>query len=204
MDEDARRRIFEPFFTTKAPGRGTGLGLAVVHGILRRSDAHVRVTSAPDQGTTFDLFFPPDTRPRAASPDADGGPTDQTILLVEDEPSLRSLVARILRREGYTVLSAANAEDAVEAVRRHAGRPLHLLLTDVVLPARNGRELAAEIALLRPGVPAIFMSGYSDEVIERAGIELADPLILDKPFGPDVLLARVRQALESATTATRV
>ena len=203
MDEEARRRIFEPFFTTKAPGRGTGLGLAVVHGILRRSNAHVRVTSAPDQGTTFDLFFPPDTHAEPVSADAADGPTDQTILLVEDEPSLRSLVARILRREGYTVLTAASAEDAIDTLRRHAGRPLHLLLTDVVLPARNGRELAAEVAMLRPGVPTLFMSGYSDEVIERAGLELAEPLILDKPFGPDVLLTRVRQALESATTATR-
>ena len=200
MDEAARRRIFEPFFTTKGPGHGTGLGLAVVHDILRRADAHVRVVSAPGRGTTFDLYFPPAPASAGDAPVADDD--GRTILLVEDDPSLRALVVRMLRGGGYTVLAAGDAEQALDILREHEG-PLHLLLTDVVLPARNGRELARDAALLRPGLPTLYMSGYSDDVIERAGLEMANPLFLDKPFGPDALLARVRQALESASTATR-
>ena len=196
MDPVTQRRALEPFFTTKPAGRGTGLGLAIVHDIVARSGGHLRLRSAPGAGTTFEIFFRPDLREENGTPSSG---ERFTILLVEDEPTLASLVSRLLEREGYDVITATTAEEAIAlARRRRTDRPIHLLLTDVVLPGRNGRELVDDLAALRSSVPTLFMSGHGDDVIERAGVDMATARILDKPFRPEDLYDAVRDAIAAS------
>jgi CheY-like chemotaxis protein len=204
MDAETRGRIFEPFFTTKPVGKGTGLGLATVYGIVRQSDGNVTVYSEPGHGTTFRCYFPAAIAadPVAAGP-ASSTPESQgveTILLVEDESELRVLLRRALEAHGYAVLDAGDGAAALELARAFPG-PIHLLLTDVVMPQLSGTELAAMLLDERPAMRVVFMSGYSDEAIERHGVLSPDSVFLQKPVSPDALSRTVRELLDERISA---
>ncbi len=203
MDGETLARIFEPFFTTKPVGEGTGLGLSTVYGIVRQHGGWVEVDSTLGRGATFRVFLPRSAAPAppaAASP-AEAAATSggrEAILVVEDEPSLLSLLSRVLRREGYTVLEAESPAVAETLVRAHDG-PLHLLLTDMVMPGLTGRELWRRVKPLRPELRCVLMSGYSREVIDATG-DLDVP-ILRKPFPMAQLFETVRGALDGGPGA---
>ncbi len=202
MDEETRSHLFEPFFTTKAWGRGTGLGLPTVYGIVRQSGGHVEVDSRPGQGTEFRIYLPrvsaapAPSAPAAAAgaiPSARGG---ETVLLAEDEEDVRDLARRMLEAKGYAVLEAADGERALAVARAHA-QPIHLLLTDVVMPVMGGRDLAAALLGDRPGIRVLFMSGYTDDAVVRHGVVDLEAGFLQKPFGSADLLRKVRETLDS-------
>ncbi len=200
MDEDTMALIFEPFFTTKDPGKGTGLGLAMTYGIVKQSGGYITVESRPGDGTTFCIYLPrveapvpASPAPRAESGDAAGC---GTILVVEDEPALRQLTARVLESRGYGVLAAATGQEAMLTARTHPGR-LDLLLTDVVMPGMGGRELAERLMAEMPGLRVLYTSGYTDDDILRHGVSERDAPFLAKPFTPDELVERVRALLDS-------
>jgi two-component system, cell cycle sensor histidine kinase and response regulator CckA len=204
MDEETQRHIFEPFFTTKDPGRGTGLGLSTVYGIVRQSGGQIFVSSARGAGTRFDIYLPratgePEREPvRLAAPRPGVG--RETILLVEDEAIVRKLAGDVLRKAGYRVLEAASGKDALVACAEHHG-PLHLLIADVVLPQMSGSELAEKVARARPETRVLYMSGYTDNPIVRDAVLDQGIVFMQKPFTPDRLLASVRQALEDPPAA---
>jgi two-component system cell cycle sensor histidine kinase/response regulator CckA len=199
MDRETQARLFEPFFTTKGPGQGTGLGLATVYGIVRQNHGFINVYSEPGQGSTFRIYLPrhlahsevPSVPPVAPPPSLQHG----TILLVEDEPSLLTLTQRLLEFQGYRVLAAATAGEAIRLAESHAGS-IDLLLTDVVMPEMNGRELARNILKLHPGLKRLFMSGYTSNIIAHHGILDEGVHFLQKPFSLADLSARVRKALQ--------
>jgi PAS domain S-box-containing protein len=198
MDRATLDRIFEPFFTTKEQGKGTGLGLATVYGIVRQSGGHVRVYSEPGVGTTFEVYLP---CVDAADPPVTPAAGTETVLLVEDEPSIRGVAARVLERRGYTVISAAHGEDAISAARAHPGN-IDLLLTDVVMPGMSGSALARTLAHERPGLRVLYMSGYTDDDIVHHGVLDAGMMFLEKPFTPRILAQHVRDALDAAGEST--
>jgi len=198
MDEETKKHLFEPFFTTKERGKGTGLGLSTVYGIVKQSGGYVWAYSEVGKGTAFKVYFPRygDKASEAkdlASSNASlrGG---ETVLLVEDDEGVRSFVLQLLTMNGYRVLTAGNGEEALETAGRHRG-PVHLLLTDVVMPKMGGRELAKSLEGRLPGIKALYMSGYTDDAIVRHGV--LDPGIpfLQKPFTPERLLRKVREVL---------
>jgi len=204
IDPGLRDKIFEPFFTTK--DHGTGLGLASVYGIVRQSGGAVRVESRPGEGTTFTVLVPlpqqeggtlPAAPEEAATAPAPRGELDgsETVLVVEDQPELRQLLALMLGHRGYRVLTAGDAEGALAVAERHDGN-VDLLLTDVVLPGPSGRELADRLLAERPGTRVIYMSGYTDEVVLRHGVEEGSLTFVQKPFDEKTLLGKVRQLLD--------
>ena len=198
MDQATQDRIFEPFFTTKARGQGTGLGLATAYGIVKQSGGSLSVYSEPNRGTTFKVYLPrvtDDVQPadQAVALPEDAGGTE-TILLVEDETAVRQLAERALRRSGYRLLVAANAEEAVRISRQHEG-PIHLLLSDVVLPGTSGPRLAAELIAGRPDLRVLYMSGFTENAIVHHGVLDPDTEFIPKPFTPIALAARVREVL---------
>jgi len=198
MDADTRTRIFEPFFTTKEKGRGTGLGLSTVYGIVKQSGGYIWVYSEPGHGTTFKVYLPrvdapalPVSQPRETRTLAG----TETILLAEDDEMLRPLAKGLLGRLGYTVLEAANAEEALGAAARHHGL-IHLLVADVVMPGASGRELARRLAESRPDTKVLYVSGYTDDAIVRHGMLEPGLAFLQKPFSPDTLARKVREVLD--------
>jgi two-component system, cell cycle sensor histidine kinase and response regulator CckA len=199
MDEATRTRIFEPFFTTKGPGKGTGLGLSTVYGIVKQSHGFIWVYSEVGQGTSFKIYLPQVTE--AAGPDRPG-PTmvsssgTETILLVEDNAGLRKLATRLLEPAGYTVLGAASGEEALRLLKRHE-KPVHLLLSDVVMPGMSGRDLAEQLAQTRPEMKVLYMSGYTSDTVVRHGILEAQVPFLNKPFTAAALLRKVREVLDA-------
>ncbi|MBI5879516.1 MAG: response regulator [Chloroflexi bacterium] len=200
MPPDVLLHIFEPFFTTKELGKGTGLGLATVHGIVKQSGGHIHVESAPGHGTTFRIFLPAmrelALELEAARSFANDRPAgSETILLVEDEPAVRRLACDVLRMQGYNVLEASEQE-ALELGREYAG-PIHLLLADVVMPTMNGRDLAQQLEQWRPSMKVLYVSGYADDVITRHGIALPNTEFLQKPFTPSTLSDKVRRVLHA-------
>jgi PAS domain S-box-containing protein len=196
MDAETRSHIFEPFFTTKAPGEGTGLGLATVYGIVKQSEGGISVVSEPGRGTIFTICLPRIDRmadaPAAARIPAAAAAGGETVLLVEDEDDVRELVREILEGERYTVLEARDPGAALRIAERHRG-PIHLLLTDVVMPQMSGRRLAEQLRPLRPEMKVVYMSGYADDTILRHGI--AATVLVPKPFTPEGLIAKLREVL---------
>jgi len=200
MDEQTLRRIFEPFFTTKGEHEGTGLGLSTVYGIVKQHGGSIEVQSEVGRGATFDVYFRCSTAPveSVASPTADKELLTgvETILLVEDEPSVRNIANEILRRSGFTVLQASGGAEAL-AIAEAYGQPIDLLLTDVVMPSMNGRELAQEMLGRFPAIKVLFTSGYTQDVLGRHGVLEPDVHLLAKPYNPQKLTAAVRFALDT-------
>ena len=196
MPAEVRNHIFEPFFTTKGKGHGTGLGLATVYGIVKQSGGSIWVYSEPGQGTTFKLYFPRTDEPVTAAKHL--ARTDlrgtEAILLVEDQDEVRIMAIKALKRYGYQVYSAANGDDALRFCRSHQGR-LDLVITDVVMPGMNGRELAIQLSASRPDFKFLFMSGYTDNAIAHHGILDQTVDFIQKPFGPESLAEKVREVL---------
>jgi signal transduction histidine kinase len=196
MDKATQARLFEPFFTTKGPGRGTGLGLSTVFGIVKQSHGSIWVYSEPGQGTTFKIYLPrvdaAADRPLVVTTPAGGS---ETILLVEDEPQVRAVVRRTLERAGYAVVVAQDPHEAVRIAE--AAGPIDLLLTDVVMPYMNGRELAERVRSRRPGVRVLFTSGYTDDAILRHGVLDEGVPFLQKPITPASLMRSVRETLDA-------
>ena len=199
MDEQTRSRLFEPFFTTKPPGKGTGLGLATAYGIIKQSGGHITVESAPRQGATFAIYLPRaegESRASASgSTIVSPGQGAETVLLVEDDDPVRSLACQILLRSNYRVLEAANGHDALEISERFEG-PIHLLLTDVVMPEMSGRQLADLLTTARPDMRVLYMSGYADDALVHHRVLELGTHFLKKPFTSGDLTSKVREALD--------
>ena len=199
MDAETQAHIFEPFFTTKPHGKGTGLGLATVYGIARQSGGHVTVDSAPGKGSTFRIYLPRVDEPLEAAgvPPAVVAPVEgtETVLLAEDEQLVRSLARKVLEQAGYTVLVAAGGPEALQVAALYDG-PIHLLLTDVVMPEMSGRELMHRLTLVRPSLRVLYMTGYSDEAVARHGLLDPGTGFMQKPFTPEALARKVREVLD--------
>ncbi|MHC4091380.1 MAG: ATP-binding protein, partial [Planctomycetota bacterium] len=198
MSAEVIERIFEPFFTTKAPGKGTGLGLWTVFGIVKHSGGHLWVYSEPGKGTTVKAYLPAVREPLALqqavpAPAARGG--SETVLVVEDESIVRRLTRRILEESGYQVLEAANGDTALQIAAEYDGC-IHLMVTDVVMPDMNGLKLADALSNTRPDLRVLFVSGHPSNVLAHHGVSSADLELLEKPFGAEALLQRARELLD--------
>ena len=198
MSPEVASAAFEPFFTTKGSSRGAGLGLSSVYGMIKQSGGDVRLTTRPSEGSILDLFLPLSAEPtRAMEPPKDETghePGTGTVLVVEDEPAVAGLVKQALELEGYQVLEARNGAAALRMFRK-AGKDVDLILTDVVMPVMSGPELVARILESRPDLPALFMSGYTDDILDDHGFAIQDVHLLRKPFSTTQLVEKVRQAM---------
>ena len=196
MDEKTMARIFEPFFTTKEVGKGTGLGLASVYGVVKQHDGYITVTSRPLKGTTFDIYLPMVEMREysaAAGPAVKGG--HETVLVVEDDSDVRRLVTQALSDQGYAILEAADGDSAIRAFKKHR-RAIGLIIIDVVMPGRNGKEVLDEITRTDPGIKAIFMSGYTGDIVVGKGVKEESVDFLQKPLSVRSLLSKVREVLD--------
>jgi CheY-like chemotaxis protein len=199
MSREVQDKVFEPFFTTKEVGKGTGLGLSMVFGIVSQSRGYIWVRSEPGAGATFDVYLPRTDREPDAVPihsDATTLHGSETILLVEDDEQVRLMARAILRRHGYDVIDAQNGGEAFLVCEKHPAR-IDLLLTDVVMPRMNGRELAERLAAIKLDMRVLYMSGYTDDEIIHHGVLEADIAFLHKPITPDRLLRKVREVLDA-------
>ena len=199
MDPEVLAHAFEPFYTTKAVGKGTGLGLATVYGIVSQSGGHIAVESSPGRGTRFTMHLPkfegdvilgaPGVPSGAA-----GRNSSETVFVVEDEEVVRKMICRTLLDHGYRVVDAAEGGEALRLLEAHAG-PIDLILTDIIMPGMNGRALAERVAALNPAVRVLYMSGYTDDVIARHGVLEPGTPFLQKPFTPRLLVDKLREVL---------
>ncbi|HEY6158860.1 MAG TPA: PAS domain-containing protein [Gemmatimonadales bacterium] len=205
MDDETQRHLFEPFFTTKPGRHGAGLGLATTYGIVKQSGGYIWTESAPGAGATFTIYLPwHEPLVAAAAPAAEPTGTargaGETVLVVDDEPAVRVVTKRILQRSGYAVLDAPGGVEALDTLREHPG-PIHLLLTDVIMPEMNGREVAQRVREQRPGIRVVYMSAYSPEAIAHDGLLDEGAAFVRKPFESGLLLQTVRRALDTAAQA---
>src|SRR5262245_24882457 len=218
MNAETQAHLFEPFFTTKEQGKGTGLGLSTVYGIVNQSGGHISVTSEPGHGTAICVYLPraddvealPPSPPRVAGrPETTHGAGKvsddvparrQTVLLVEDAKRVREVVREILEMNGYDVLEAPDGAEALRISSRHQA-PIHLMVTDVIMPQMSGRELAQRLLALRPDMRVLYMSGYADDDIVRHGVLGTGMAFIAKPFTPDSLAAKVRAIMETPAGA---
>jgi CheY-like chemotaxis protein len=200
MSEEVKSHLFEPFFTTKEPGKGTGLGLATVYGVVRQSGGDIHVHSQKDEGTTFKIYLPPvkEVLPDPVRPQGIANlPTgDETILLVEDDESVRDLAWRVLEGQGYAVLQAGNGQEAIQVAAGHPD-PIHVLVTDLIMPGMSGKVLAEQLTPTHPDLKVLYISGYTDELIAEHGILEPGVILLQKPFRPFELAHKVRQVLDA-------
>jgi PAS domain S-box-containing protein len=198
MDEKTQERIFEPFFTTKELGKGTGLGLSTAYGIVKQNKGYIICSSEPGAGTTFRIYLPTfdGALPRPAEPvRAAAGRGNETVLLAEDDQAMRNLFRTLLEDHGYTVLLAADGEEAIDLFRTHA-QDIGLLVLDVVMPKKNGKEVYEKARLVRPGVKTLFISGYTADIVQRKGVLEEGLPFLSKPATPDEILKKVRDVLD--------
>jgi CheY-like chemotaxis protein len=198
MDKETVSHIFEPFFTTKEVGNGTGLGLSTVYGIVKQNGGFINVYSEPNHGTTFKIYLPccqgqAETDNAVQEQTTPGG--TETVLVVEDEKMLLEFVGAVLEEQGYKVLSAVAPAEALTIAREY-NRPIHLLITDVVMPGMNGRELKEAIAPLYPDIKTLYMSGYTANVIAHRGMLDEGTAFLQKPFSINALAVKIRQVIE--------
>ena len=198
MTPETKARIFEPFFTTKEKGKGTGLGLATVYGIVKQSGGSIWVYSELGQGTVFKVYLPMVSESPAAAEQAKAETGShagtETILVVEDEEGVRSLIRLALASGGYKVLESRDAENALATCAKYDG-PIHLLLTDVVMPQMSGPVVASKVAALRPGIRVLYMSGYTDDAVVHHGVLSQDMPFIQKPFSPAALRKKIREVL---------
>jgi CheY-like chemotaxis protein len=200
MSDEVKARAFEPFFSTKGVGQGTGLGLATCYGILKQSDGHINVYSEIARGATFKIYLPQVEEPakiplpRSNPPDMPRG--TETILLAEDDPSLREMSATLLRRLGYTVLTAANGVEALTLKQQRDIGHIDLLFTDIVMPHMSGKELSDRIRTIYPRTRILFTSAYTENAIVHQGILNEGVALLQKPFTPSALAHKVREVLD--------
>jgi CheY-like chemotaxis protein len=198
MDADTQARIFEPFFTTKGPSEGTGLGLSTVYGIVSQSGGTILVYSELGHGTSFKIYLPRvqgvPVRVQASVPTASSLGGSETVLVVEDEDAVRSLVCSILKKRGYTVLRAKNGGEGLLVCERHPNN-IDLMISDVIMPAMSGSDLAARLKTVRPGMKVLFMSGYTDKAVVNHGVLDPGVAFLGKPFTPQALARKVREIL---------
>jgi two-component system cell cycle sensor histidine kinase/response regulator CckA len=198
---EVRDHILEPFFTTKEKGKGTGLGLSTVYGIVKQSGGNIWIYSEPGQGSTFKIYLPRveeevDSMLQSSAVGTKSQQGSETILLVEDEKMVRTLAQTILKRNGYNVLEAENGEEALRVVEEQKGKPINLMLTDLIMPRMNGRELSAHLKPLLPGIKVIYMSGYTDEAVSEHGMLAPGVEYIQKPFPPDALVKKIRSVLD--------
>ncbi|MEK6536781.1 MAG: response regulator, partial [Actinomycetota bacterium] len=200
MSEAVQDHLFEPFFTTKETGKGTGLGLSTVYGIVAQSNAHITVYSEVGRGTTFKIYLPrlfgqaENGESAAAQTELPRG--SGTVLLVEDETSVRELARRVLTLNGFTVIATGDPLEALALCERHQ-EPIRLLVTDMVMPKLNGLEMAQKVRAARPGIPVLYMSGYTEHTVLQQGLEELKGAFLQKPFVPRGLLEKVHEILET-------
>ena len=199
MDAETRERIFEPFFTTKGPGKGTGLGLATVYGIVQQSGGGISLSSTEGAGTAFTVYLPQESAPldvpRPEPSHVSGSQDSETVLVVEDDETVRELVCAVLAEQGYEVLCAARGSEALRMAREHPGK-IDLMLSDIIMPQMHGPQLARELQSIRPNTKVLFVSGYSDSDISDQGILAPDVRFLEKPFTPETLGRKVREVLD--------
>ena len=199
MDQQTLDNLFEPFFTTKNIGKGTGLGLATVYGIVKQNEGFINVVSEPDKGTTFSVFIPryqsltPISQNNSSAISSSQG--EETILLVEDEPAILEMTSVMLELSGYTILPASTPLQALQKAREYSGE-IHLLITDVVMPEMNGKELAGKLFTQYPGLKTLYMSGYTADIIAHHGIMDEDLHFVQKPFTREILTSKVREVLD--------
>jgi len=202
MDENIKSQIFEPFFSTKEMGKGTGLGLSTVYGIVKQSEGYIAVYSEPGKGTTFKIYFPMvHEKGKELVPPievAEPPQGSETILVVEDEKTLREVTVALLQGAGYRVLEAKDPEEALRIIT-DSDPPIDLLLTDVVMPGRSGADLATEGRKRRPRLRSVFMSGYTGDLVQRQGVEIDESSFLEKPFTKRSLLTKVYSVLHGQT-----
>jgi two-component system cell cycle sensor histidine kinase/response regulator CckA len=204
MSDEVKSQIFAAFFTTKPAGKGTGLGLATCQTIIRQCEGHIDVSSHLGEGTTFEIYFPRTDQPNSAMADGENPNQPQkkgteTVMVVEDDPSLRHLAQGILCAQGYTVLTAPNGQDALRVVREHRGAPLALAITDVIMPRMGGKMMADWLKSSYPDLKVLFTSGYTEDAIAHHGVLDENVEFLPKPYTPAALTRKVRELLDASS-----